>query len=62
MAVIRKQFSITDATECRLWQRYMTDGYELLNLRRTVADTGIYGGHVSHLVHELIKYYYCYHR
>ncbi|XP_011407941.1 PREDICTED: probable serine/threonine-protein kinase kinY [Amphimedon queenslandica] len=44
-SVIKEQFNIPDTTECRLWQRYMANSYELLtNLRQTIPDAGIYGG------------------
>ena len=45
---MKEQFSIPDTTECRLWQLYMTNSYELLtNLQQTLSDAGIYGGLVS---------------
>ena len=48
MTVIKQKFNIPDTTECRLWQHYMTNDYELLtNLQQTVSDAGIYGGQVS---------------
>ena len=48
LTVTKQQFNIPDTTECRLWERYMTNSYELLtNLQQTVSDAGIYGGQVS---------------
>ena len=47
LTVMKEQFSIPDTTECRLWQRYMTNIYELLtDLQQTMA-AGIYSGQVS---------------
>uniref|UniRef100_A0A1X7SQT9 DUSP domain-containing protein n=1 Tax=Amphimedon queenslandica TaxID=400682 RepID=A0A1X7SQT9_AMPQE len=44
MTVIKEQFNIPDTTECRLWQQYMMNCFELLNnLQQTVAGAGIYG-------------------
>ena len=44
MTVIKQKFNIPDTTECRLWQRYMTNSYELLtNLQQTMSDASIYG-------------------
>ena len=40
-------FEISNDEETRLWQRYMTNSYELLtNQNQTVSDAGIYGGQV----------------
>ena len=48
LTVIKQQFNIPDATECRLWKRVMINSYELLtNLQQIVSDAGIYGGLVS---------------
>ena len=45
---MKERYSIPDTTECRLWQRYMTNSYELItNLHQTVSGAGIYGGQVS---------------
>ena len=45
---MKEQFSVPDTTECRPWQRYMTNNYELLtNLQQTVSGAGLYGGQVS---------------
>ena len=40
-------FEVSNDEETRLWQRYMTNSYELLtNQSQTVSDAGIYGGQV----------------
>ena len=41
-------FDIPKEAECRLWQRYMTNPYELLSTSGlTLGDVGIYGGQVG---------------
>ena len=41
-------FEVPIETECRLWQRYMTNTYELLpKLSATISDAGLYGGQVG---------------
>ena len=45
---MKERYSIPDTTECRLWQRYMTNSYDLLtNLQQILSNAGIYGGQVS---------------
>ena len=45
---MRELFEIAKEEEVRLWQRYMTNSYELLtNHTQTLADAGIYGGQVG---------------
>ena len=41
-------FDVPAETECRLWQRYMTNTYELLSeLSQTISDAGLCGGQVG---------------
>ena len=43
-----KIFQLSDDTETRLWQRYMTNAYELMkDPKQTLADSGIYRGQVD---------------
>ena len=43
-----KLFELPEDLECRLWQRYMTNSYELLNKpEQTLSDASVYGGQVS---------------
>ena len=45
---MRHMFDIPKEAECRLWQRYMTNRFELLSTsRQTLEDVGIYGGQVG---------------
>lgn len=45
---LREVFEVPSETETRLWQRYMTNSYELLsNSEQTLSDAGIYGGQVG---------------
>ena len=47
-ARIRNVFNIPEGAECRLWQRYMTNSYELLlTPTQTIRDVGIYSGQVG---------------
>ncbi len=42
---MRREFTIADATEIRLWNKYTADTYEHLpNMDLTVQDAGLYGG------------------
>lgn len=44
---MRKLFSIPDAKETRLWNRYMTNTFEPLNKPdSTIQDAGLYQGQV----------------
>ena len=43
-----KVFELPADLECRLWQRYMTNSYELLNKpEQSLTDASVYGGQVS---------------
>ena len=43
-----KLFELPEDLECRLWQRYMTNSYELLNKpEQNLTDASVYGGQVS---------------
>lgn len=45
---MRKLFSIPDAKETRLWNRYMTNTFEPLNKPdSTIQDAGLYQGQVG---------------
>ena len=45
---IRSELNVPDSAECRLWQRYMTNTYELLTkTNETVSAAGLYSGQVS---------------
>ena len=45
---LRALFEVDNDAEVRLWQRYMTNSYELMkDTSQTLADVGIYGGQVS---------------
>ena len=49
-------FELPEDLECRLWQRYMTNSYELLNKpEQTLSDASLYGGQVS-LSHATREY------
>ena len=43
----RDILEVPSEAEVRMWQRFMTNSYELLkNPEQTLADAGIYGGQV----------------
>ena len=45
---IKIMFGIANDAEVRLWQRYMSNSYELIkDTTQTLADVGIYGGQVT---------------
>ena len=45
---MKETFSVAKDAECRVWHRYMTDTYELLNnSSQTLTDAGLYNGQVS---------------
>ena len=49
-AKIRTEFNVPDSAECRLWQRYTTNTYELLTkTNETLSEAGLYGGQVSEI-------------
>lgn len=48
---MRKLFSIPDAKETRLWNRYMSNTFEPLNKPdSTIQDAGLYQGQVGTLL------------
>ncbi|KAG8514124.1 Ubiquitin carboxyl-terminal hydrolase 15, partial [Galemys pyrenaicus] len=62
---IRKIFSIPDEKETRLWNKYMSNTFELLNKPdSTIQDAGLYQGQVlfsstvylKHTIHEGFKF------
>ena len=47
-ARIHSLFEVPVETDCRLWQRYMTNTYELLSKpSQSISDAGLYGGQVG---------------
>ncbi|CAH3164466.1 unnamed protein product [Porites evermanni] len=47
MSEMKKVFNITEDTETRLWNKYMSNSCELLpNMEQTVQDAGLYQGQV----------------
>ena len=48
MAKIRTEFNVPDSAQCRLWQRFMTNTYELMTkANKTLSEAGLYSGQVS---------------
>ena len=44
---MKNVFKIAEDTETRLWNKYMSNAYELLaNMEQTVNDAGLYQGQV----------------
>ena len=44
---LKETFSVDKDSECRVWHRYMTNTYELLNnSSQTLQDAGLYNGQV----------------
>lgn len=44
---MREKFDIPDDVEVRLWNKYMSNTYELLNKReQTLQEAGIYSGQI----------------
>ena len=53
-------FQVSEGSEVRLWQRYMTNAYELMkDVNHSLAEVGIYGGQVTDLLltHALLIIY-----
>ena len=47
-AKIRTEFNVHDSADCRLWQRHMTNTYELLTkANETLSEAELYSGQVS---------------
>ena len=48
MSEAKKVFNISEDTETRLWNKYMSHSCELLsNMEQTVQDAGLYQGQVG---------------
>lgn len=44
---MREKFDIPDDVEVRLWNKYMSNTYELLNKReQTLLEAGLYSGQI----------------
>ena len=44
---MRAEFSISDEVEVRLWHKYLTNTYRLLNKReQTLQEAGLYSGKI----------------
>ena len=51
MSEMKKVFNITEDTETRLWNKYMSNSCELLpNMEQTVQDAGLYQGQVRQMI------------
>lgn len=51
MSEMKKVFNISEDTDTRLWNKYMTNSCELLaNLEQTVQDAGLYQGQVRQMI------------
>ena len=53
MSEMKKVFNITEDTETRLWNKYMSNSCELLpNMEQTVQDAGLYQGQVRQMISQ----------
>lgn len=53
MSEMKKVFNITEDTETRLWNKYMSNSCELLpNMEQTVQDVGVYQGQVRQMISQ----------
>lgn len=53
MSEMKKVFNITEDTETRLWNKYMSNSSELLpNMEQTVQDAGLYQGQVRQMISQ----------
>ena len=53
MSEMKKVFNITEDTETRLWNKYMSNSCELLpNMEQTVKDVGLYQGQVRQMISQ----------
>ena len=53
MSEMKKVFNITEDTETRLWNKYMSNSCELLpNMEQTVQDAGLYPGQVRQMISQ----------
>ena len=51
MSEMKQVFNITEDTETRLWNKYMSNSCELLpNMEQTVHDAGLYQGQVRQMI------------
>ena len=51
MSEMKKVFNITEDTETRLWNKYMSNSCELLpNMEQTVQDAALYQGQVRQMI------------
>lgn len=51
MSEMKQVFNITEDTETRLWNKYMSNSCELLpNMEQTVQDAGLYQGQVRQMI------------
>lgn len=50
---MKKVFNITEDTETRLWNKYMSNSCELLpNMEQTVQEVGLYQGQVRQMISQ----------
>ena len=53
MSEMKQVFNITEDTETRLWNKYMSNSCELLpNMEQTVQDAGLYQGQVRQMISQ----------
>ena len=53
MSEMKKVFNITEDTETRLWNKYLSNSCELLpNMEQTVQDAGLYQGQVRQMISQ----------
>lgn len=45
---MRRMYEVSESAECRVWHRYLTNSYELLNnSAQSLQDAGLYSGQVG---------------
>lgn len=50
---MKNVFNITEDTETRLWNKYMSNSCELLpNMEQTVQEVGLYQGQVRQMISQ----------
>ena len=56
-AVMRRMYSISGKTSCRVWYRFMSRTYELLQSDpfQTLQDAGLYNMQVRNLAMKLVR-------
>ena len=53
MSEMKKVFNITEDTETRLWNKYISNSCELLpNMEQIVQDAGLYQGQVRQMISQ----------